>query len=44
MEGAFETMADGDADLNWAKEHHALWYQDEMARDASPNAVRRPAE
>jgi formate dehydrogenase subunit gamma len=25
MEGAFEAMANGDVDLNWAKEHHDLW-------------------
>src|SRR3546814_13609424 len=25
MEGAFEAMGSGQVDLNWAKEHHALW-------------------
>ncbi|WP_249127732.1 formate dehydrogenase subunit gamma [Bradyrhizobium lablabi] len=25
MEGAFEAMARGDVDLNWAKEHHDQW-------------------
>lgn len=30
MEGAFEGMATGDVDVNWAKVHHLLWYQDEM--------------
>jgi formate dehydrogenase subunit gamma len=25
MEGAFEAMANGDVDLNWAKKHHDLW-------------------
>jgi formate dehydrogenase subunit gamma len=25
MEGAFEAMGSGQVDVNWAKEHHALW-------------------
>ena len=25
MEGAFDAMGSGEVDLNWAKEHHALW-------------------
>jgi formate dehydrogenase subunit gamma len=27
MEGAFEAMGEGSVDLNWAKEHHALWLE-----------------
>ena len=27
MEGAFEVMATGYCDSNWAKEHHDLWYE-----------------
>jgi formate dehydrogenase subunit gamma len=44
MEGAFEGMVSGDVDVNWAKVHHPLWYDDEMARtrkasiDAQPRA------
>jgi formate dehydrogenase subunit gamma len=30
MEGAFESMVDGNVDLNWAKEHHNLWVEEEM--------------
>ncbi len=30
MEGAFEGMANGDVDVNWAKSHHSLWYEEEM--------------
>jgi formate dehydrogenase subunit gamma len=33
MEGAFEAMGTGEVDLNWAKEHHDLWLEDEFARD-----------
>ena len=27
MEGAFEGMATGEVDVNWAKSHHSLWYE-----------------
>jgi formate dehydrogenase subunit gamma len=30
MQGAFEGMATGEVDVNWAKSHHALWYEEEM--------------
>jgi formate dehydrogenase subunit gamma len=36
MEGAFEAMGEGTVDVNWAKEHHKLWLEDEMAR-VGPN-------
>jgi formate dehydrogenase subunit gamma len=43
MEGAFEAMGTGTVDLNWAKEHHNLWLDEEKAR-TSPNEIqRRPA-
>ena len=32
MEGAFEAMATGRCDVNWAKEHHDLWYQQTVAQ------------
>lgn len=32
MEGAFEAMGEGTVDINWAKEHHRLWLEDEKAR------------
>ncbi len=31
MEGAFDAMADGQVDENWAREHHSLWVE-EMQR------------
>jgi formate dehydrogenase subunit gamma len=31
MEGAFEAMGTGTVDINWAKEHHALWLEEEQA-------------
>jgi formate dehydrogenase subunit gamma len=33
MEGAFEAMANGDVDLNWAKEHHDLWLAQQIASE-----------
>jgi formate dehydrogenase subunit gamma len=37
MEGAFEAMGTGDVDLNWAKEHHGLWLEEEAAKGHVPN-------
>jgi len=31
MEGAFEAMWDGTVDVNWAKEHHSAWLDQETA-------------
>jgi formate dehydrogenase subunit gamma len=43
MEGAFEAMGEGTVDVNWAKQHHKLWVEDEMRR--SPKGARaQPAE
>jgi formate dehydrogenase subunit gamma len=36
MEGAFEAMGSGYVDLNWAKEHHGLWLEQEMAKGRKP--------
>jgi formate dehydrogenase subunit gamma len=45
VEGAFEAMADGNVDVNWAKERHRLWYDEEMQPGASPQGqAMRPAE
>jgi formate dehydrogenase subunit gamma len=33
MEGAFEAMANGDVDLNWAKEHHDLRLAQQLASE-----------
>jgi formate dehydrogenase subunit gamma len=35
MEGAFEAMWIGEVDLNWAKEHHDLWLDDQVAKHAA---------
>lgn len=38
MEGAFDAMGSGQVDLNWAKEHHALWVEQEMAQGRGGSA------
>jgi formate dehydrogenase subunit gamma len=42
MEGAFEAMGDGTVDVNWAKEHHSLWLQEEEARTGTGRSPGRP--
>ncbi|MBL8590937.1 MAG: formate dehydrogenase subunit gamma [Methylobacteriaceae bacterium] len=32
MEGAVEAMANGRVDVNWAKEHHSVWAEEELKR------------
>ncbi|MCX7324484.1 MAG: formate dehydrogenase subunit gamma [Hyphomicrobiales bacterium] len=36
MEGAFDAMGSGEVDLNWAREHHSLWVEDEMKKGVVP--------
>jgi formate dehydrogenase subunit gamma len=47
-EGAFEAMGTGSVDLNWAKEHHSLWLQEEIAKghvsNLAPQSSASPAE
>lgn len=47
MEGAFEAMGTGSVDVNWAKQHHSVWLEQEKAREAAANArsaAAAPAE
>jgi formate dehydrogenase subunit gamma len=39
MEGAFEAMGTGEVDENWAKQHHALWLQEEKAKQQAPSGA-----
>jgi formate dehydrogenase subunit gamma len=43
MEGAFEAMGEGTVDVNWAKEHHSLWLEQENARTGPNESQRQPA-
>jgi formate dehydrogenase subunit gamma len=44
MEGAFEAMATGEVDLNWAKEHHDLWLARQLKEDHRDEPAATPAE
>jgi formate dehydrogenase subunit gamma len=45
MEGAFEAMATGEVDLNWAKEHHDLWLAQQLKKDhGGGRPLATPAE
>lgn len=47
MEGAFDAMGSGEVDVNWAKEHHSLWAEEELGHKAaagSGSARPTPAE
>ncbi len=43
MEGAFDAVGSGEVDLNWAKEHHSLWVEEEEAK-LQAAAKAQPAE
>lgn len=40
MEGAFDAMGSGEVDLNWAKEHHSLWVEEEMSKGVTPGRLQ----
>jgi formate dehydrogenase subunit gamma len=42
MQGAFEAMGKGTVDLNWAKEHHSLWLEQERARTGLGQMQKQP--
>lgn len=44
MEGAFEAMGTGDVDVNWAKQHHSLWLEEESRRTHGAEPRPTPAE
>jgi formate dehydrogenase subunit gamma len=43
MEGAFEAMGSGTIDVNWAREHHSLWLEEQNARTGANDARPQPA-
>lgn len=32
MQGAFSAMGSGEVDVNWAKEHHSIWAEEELSQ------------
>jgi formate dehydrogenase subunit gamma len=43
MEGAFEAMGSGTVDVNWAREHHSLWLEEESARTGTTETGPQPS-
>jgi formate dehydrogenase subunit gamma len=43
MEGAFEAMGRGIVDVNWAKEHHSLWLEEQIDRIGANDTRPQPA-
>lgn len=43
MEGAFDAVGTGDVDVQWAREHHAIWYE-EVTGEAPAHPASEPAE
>ncbi|MCW3780041.1 formate dehydrogenase subunit gamma [Defluviimonas salinarum] len=43
MEGAFDAVGSGEVDVQWAKEHHSLWYE-EVTGAAPDHPPGAPAE
>ncbi|WP_027523306.1 formate dehydrogenase subunit gamma [Bradyrhizobium sp. Ec3.3] len=39
MEGAFEAMGSGEVDINWAREHHSLWLEQQSAQPQTHRAA-----
>ena len=45
MEGAYDAMGTGEVDLNWVKQHHSLWVEEEKGRSQPAGGkVAVPAE
>ena len=43
MEGAFEAMGTGTVDINWARQHHALWLEEQSGPAAADPAQAQPS-
>jgi len=43
MEGAFEAMGSGTVDVNWARQHHILWLEEENARTGANERRSQPS-
>ncbi len=43
MEGAFEAMGTGTVDVNWAKQHHSLWLEQQQQGSSEMPRSRRAA-
>jgi formate dehydrogenase subunit gamma len=44
MQGAFEAMGKGEVDVNWARQHHSLWLDNEIRKGRAGGGSVAPAE
>ena len=44
MQGAFEAMGKGEVDVNWARQHHSLWLENEIRKGRASGGSVAPAE
>jgi formate dehydrogenase subunit gamma len=44
MQGAFEAMGKGEVDVNWARQHHSLWLEQQAQKGRAPGGAPAPAE
>ena len=44
MQGAFEGMGKGEVDVNWARQHHSLWLENETRKGRVSGGTVAPAE
>jgi formate dehydrogenase subunit gamma len=44
MQGAFEAMGKGEVDVNWARQHHSLWLENETRKGRVSGGTVAPAE
>jgi formate dehydrogenase subunit gamma len=44
MQGAFEAMGTGEVDVNWARQHHSLWLENEARKGRVGGGTVAPAE
>src|SRR5262245_25365867 len=44
MQGAFEGMGTGEVDVNWARQHHSLWLENETRQGRVSGGTVAPAE
>ena len=44
MQGAFDAMGKGQVDVNWARQHHSLWLDNEIRKGRASGGSVAPAE
>ena len=44
MEGAYDAMGSGEVEEQWAREHHSIWAEEELAKDRKAPESATPAE